>query len=60
MSVSKRFKTWRSLRARRFDESIPPVSVETRLDAAEYELQSIMRDITRVRLSQPQSKTALL
>jgi hypothetical protein len=58
MNVVGRFKKWRNLRGRRFDEAIPALSVGARIDAAEYELQSIMRDIARVRLLDPHSITA--
>lgn len=50
MNVVGRFKQWRHLRGGTFEDAIPALSIEARIDAAEYELRSIMRDISRVRL----------
>jgi hypothetical protein len=59
MNVVGRFKQWRSICGNSFNDAIPALSVEVRLDAAEYELRCITRDVTRVRLSEPQLHSTL-
>jgi hypothetical protein len=59
MNVAGRFKQWRSIRGSTFDDAVPALSLEARFDAVEYELKSILRDISRVRFSEQQSKTTL-
>jgi hypothetical protein len=58
MSVNTRFKQWQKSHGDRFEDAAPALSLQARLDAAEYELQSIMRDIAKVRLSEPQNKAS--
>jgi hypothetical protein len=53
MGVVKRFKLWRRLRGHTFDEASLELGAQARVDAAAYELQSIVRDLTLVRLPNP-------
>jgi hypothetical protein len=50
MGLVKRFKRWRSLGGVTFDEAPTSLSAAARIDAAEYELQAIIRDVSGVRL----------
>jgi hypothetical protein len=52
MGVVKRFKRWRRLRGQTFEDSSLGLGAQARVDAAEYEFQSIVRDLSRVRLPQ--------
>lgn len=60
MSIGKRIKNWRTIRSRAFDEMPTLVSLDARIDAAEYELQSIARDVARVSLSVQNTKVSQL
>jgi hypothetical protein len=51
MRVVQRFLRWRANRGVVFQNQPENLSLEARIDAAEYELQSIIRDIARVRMS---------
>ncbi len=50
MSVVQKFKRWRQARIPAFNDEPLKIGIQTRIDAAEYELQSIRRDFSRVRM----------
>jgi hypothetical protein len=50
MGVVKKFVRWRANRGVSFVEQPNEPGIEARLDAAEYELQGILRDVARVRM----------
>jgi hypothetical protein len=50
MGVVKKFVRWRVNLGVTFVDRPNDPGIEARLDAAEYELQSILRDVTRVRM----------
>ena len=53
MSVVQRFLRWRANRGVVFKGQPINLGIEARIDAAEYELQAIIRDVARVRMRNP-------
>jgi hypothetical protein len=54
MGVAKRFKRWRAARGETFSDPTALRSTRVHLDAAEYELKCILRDVTRVCMAEPE------
>lgn len=52
MGLLRRLKQWRYSGPDKFDDAIGARSADRCIDAAEYELKSIMRDVARVRLNE--------
>jgi hypothetical protein len=50
MGMVQRFRRWRATRGVVFQDEPANVSIESRIDAVEYELQGIIRDVSRVRM----------